>query len=448
MKNGCNFLTNSANSILPNSLSPLNNHSKEHNKFVLSKAIVSLKNKFHRSSNSNNIIDDNLSESPLKQIHHRLLTPLLIDSSFEPKKILTKEFNIFKLKSLIGTENVLPLIGKTILDAFGINDTMINISKLDSFLQKISNSYNINVPYHNSIHGSNVTQTILLFFLNSNAEELCATSMLDILSIFIAALGHDLGHPGLTNNYQINSFSDMAIMYNDISCLENYHISRLFRIVREKENNIFEKLSVIDYRSLRKRIVNMILATDMANHGKVMSVIKGRIQIDSNTNIAKTELLSRNPKNLFDEQQAFLNLFIHSAALAHNTKLFSISIQWVELLTKEFWLQGDKEKNMNLPISFLCDRIGADIPSSQVGFIKGFVLPTFDVLIQMFPSLHYTVDNAKNNLDEWEKMVEEHRKTGWTPREKEESVKIKKTFTAIWGKIKLIIVHKRKGSGE
>ena len=63
-------------------------------------------------------------------------------------------------------------------------------------------------------------------------------------------------------------------MYNDISCLENYHTSRLFRIVREKENNIFEKLSVIDYKSLRKRIVNMILATDMANHGKVMSVIK------------------------------------------------------------------------------------------------------------------------------------------------------------------------------
>lgn len=103
---------------------------------------------------------------------------------------------------------------------------------------------------------------------------------------------------------------------------------------------------------------------------------------------------------------------------------------------------------MNLPISFLCDRIGADIPSSQVGFIKGFVLPTFDVLNQIFPSLHYTVDNAKHNLEEWQKMVGEHRKTGWTPRDKGESVEIKKTFTAIWGKPKLIIVHKRKGSGN
>ena len=62
----------------------------------------------------------------------------------------------------------------------------------------------------------------------------------------------------------------------------------------------------------------MILATDMANHGKVISVIKGRIQIDVNTNIPKTELLSRNPKTLFDEQQVLLNFFIHSLILLNS----------------------------------------------------------------------------------------------------------------------------------
>ena len=72
----------------------------------------------------------------------------------------------------------------------------------------------------------------------------------------------------------------MALTYNDISCLENYHTARLFRLVRMDANNIFEKLSVVDYKSLRKRIISMILATDMANHGKVMSVIKARIQVD------------------------------------------------------------------------------------------------------------------------------------------------------------------------
>jgi hypothetical protein len=169
-------------------------------------------------------------------------------------------------------------------------------------------------------------------------------------------------------------------------------------------------------------MISEILATDMANHGKVMSVITARISdeiLNGNKNNIKFELLSKNPKTQFEEQQSLLDFFIHAADLAHNTKLFKISIQWVELLTNEFWLQGDKEKELNLPVSFLCDRIGSDIPSSQVGFISGFILPTFDVLIEIFPTLNYTVENAKNNIAEWKKLVEQHRLKGWTPREKE-----------------------------
>ena len=38
----------------------------------------------------------------------------------------------------------------------------------------------------------------------------------------------------------------------------------------------------------------------------------------------------------------------------------------------------------------------------------------------MFPTLSYTVENAKNNITEWKKLVEQHRLTGWIPREKKE----------------------------
>ena len=48
--------------------------------------------------------------------------------------------------------------------------------------------------------------------------------------MIISAMGHDLGHPGLNNNYHINASSDLALTYNDISCLENYHCSFLFKI--------------------------------------------------------------------------------------------------------------------------------------------------------------------------------------------------------------------------
>ena len=342
-------------------------------------------------------------------------------ANFSPKKILEKDFNIFELKKIIGHTNILPLMGKIILESFGlIDESIISINKLDKFLFSITNEYLTSTLYHNSMHGADVTQTVCLYFLNSNAEEICKTNVIDLLSILIASLGHDIGHPGLTNNFQINALTDMALTYNDISCLENFHVSKLFRILKKDENNIFEKLNSNDFKIIRKRMVSEILATDMANHGKVMTVIKARISneiLEGNKDI-KFELLSGNPKNKFEEQQALLDFFIHSADLAHNTKLFKISIQWVELLSNEFWLQGDKEKQLNLPVSFLCDRIGCNVPSSQVGFIKGFILPTFEVLVMMFPTLNYTVENAKINIGEWQKLVDEKRVTGWTPKKK------------------------------
>ncbi len=358
---------------------------------------------------------------------------IISENNINRKEILEKEFNIFTLKSIIGYENTLPIMGKTILEAFGlINKNIIQLNKLDSFLYSISKNYNKNVLYHNALHASDVTQSICLYFLNSNAEEICDTNVLDILSIFIAALGHDLGHPGLNNNFHINASTEIAITYNDISCLENYHSSQLFRILKKDENNIFEKLTIDERKIIRKRIINEILSTDMAFHGKVMSVIKAKIpgQIFDGKINEKFELFSQNPKNKFQEQQELLDFIIHCADLGHNSKLFNISIKWVELLNNEFWIQGDKEKSMNLPISFLCDREGYDVPTSQVGFIKGFVVPIFDILVSIFPTLNFTLINIKTNLGKWEEFVEQHRLTGWTHRN---SITHKKSSISIIG---------------
>ena len=67
----------------------------------------------------------------------------------------------------------------------------------------------------------------------------------------------------------------------------------------------------------------------------------------------------------------------------------------MDLLSNEFWNQGDKEKAMKLPLSFLCGRNDTNVPKSKVGFISGFILPIFKVLITMFPTLNYTTENQK-----------------------------------------------------
>ena len=366
------------------------------------------------------------------------LQQVLNEPNFNPKIIMEKEFNIFDLEKKVGHKNVLPIMGRTMLDSFGlIDEKIMPVDKLEPFLISVANQYLTSTLYHNSLHGADITQTICLFFNNSNAEEVCHTQAIDLLSIIIAALGHDIGHPGLTNTFHINASTEMAITYNDSSCLENFHLAKLFKTIRKEETNIFEKLSTQDYKKIRKKMISEILATDMAIHGKILNNIRSKIpehllqEKNNNKNdnkIKKFELISdiNNEESTNEEKQALFDYFIHSADLGHNTKIFDISLKWVELLSNEFWLQGDKEKKMNLNISFLCDRDTTNVPKSQVGFIGGFIIPTYNFLVIMFPTLGYTVENAKNNLNKWQKLADEGRKRGWTPKKKKDTKKKEK----------------------
>ena len=354
------------------------------------------------------------------------LQGMLNQSIFNTKLIMEKEFNIFELEKIVGHQNVLPLMARTMLDSFGlIDEKIMPVDKLEPFLKSVTSQYLTSTLYHNSLHGADITQSICLFFNYSNAEEVCHTQAIDLLSIIIAALGHDIGHPGLTNTFQINASSEMAITYNDSSCLENFHLAKLFKTIRKEGTNIFEKLSSQDYKKIRKKMISEILATDMAVHGKILNNIRSKIpdyllQEDNSNTSNKFELITdiNNEETTNEEKQALFDYFIHSADLGHNTKNFDISLRWVELLSTEFWLQGDKEKAMNLTVSFLCDRDTTNVPKSQVGFIGGFIIPTYNFLVIMFPTLSYTIENAKNNLNRWQKLADEGRKKGWTPEKK------------------------------
>jgi len=54
---------------------------------------------------------------------------------------------------------------------------------------------------------------------------------MESFALLISAIGHDLNHPGVTNAYLVNSKHSLALRYNDISVLENYHASTLFQIL-------------------------------------------------------------------------------------------------------------------------------------------------------------------------------------------------------------------------
>lgn len=90
----------------------------------------------------------------------------------------------------------------------------------------------------------------------------------------IAALAHDVDHPGLSNGFLVNSVDEMALLYNDQSVLENHHVAQTFLLLRDEDLNILKNFNWADYRKIREIIIKMVLATDMANHNTNLNVLR------------------------------------------------------------------------------------------------------------------------------------------------------------------------------
>lgn len=183
-------------------------------------------------------------------INMNILKNIDIDKIFD-----YTNFDIFKLKDKLGLENVMPFLGKEIVKKLNIIH-LIEESKLDNFLMILSKSYqNTRALYHTSLHGVDVCYStyLILTFLKDSDNKIKNISDLDIVSLVFSALCHDVGHPGLTNKFLINSKDEISIIYNDISVLENFHSAKTFQLLENNDLNIFSNLSKEDFSSLRKK---------------------------------------------------------------------------------------------------------------------------------------------------------------------------------------------------
>ena len=110
-------------------------------------------------------------------------------------------------------------------------------------------------PYHNNTHAADVTQTagVILQALKAYmARAGRPLSKLEIFCVIFASAVHDLGHPGVNNDFLIRTRERQALVYNDKSVNENMHASLAFQIAHDNaEMNIFSNFSDEQYKQVR-----------------------------------------------------------------------------------------------------------------------------------------------------------------------------------------------------
>ncbi|GJQ71782.1 dnc [Trypoxylus dichotomus] len=267
-----------------------------------------------------------------------------------------------------------------------------------TFMMTLEDHYVKDNPFHNSLHAADVTQSTHVL-LNTPALESVFTP-LEITAALFAACIHDVDHPGLTNQFLINSSSELALMYNDESVLENHHLAVAFKLLQNEGCDIFCNMSKKQRQTLRKMVIDMVLSTDMSKHMSLLADLKTMVETKK---VAGSGVLLLD--NYTDRIQVLENL-VHCADLSNPTKPLQLYRRWVDLLMEEFFLQGDREREARMDISPMCDRHSATIEKSQVGFIDYIVHPLWETWADLVhPDAQDILDTLEENRDWYQSMI-------------------------------------------
>ncbi|XP_057219734.1 dual specificity calcium/calmodulin-dependent 3',5'-cyclic nucleotide phosphodiesterase 1A isoform X1 [Malurus melanocephalus] len=271
-------------------------------------------------------------------------------------------FDVFALNEASGEHSLKFMMYELLTRYDLLNRFKIPVPNLISFAEALEVGYSkYKNPYHNLIHAADVTQTVHYIMIHTGIMHWLTE--LEILAMIFAAAVHDYEHTGTTNNFHIQTRSDVAILYNDRSVLENHHVSAAYRLMQEEEMNILANLNKDDWRELRSLVIEMVLSTDMSGHFQQIKTMRHTLQQAQGVDKAKA-----------------MSLILHAADISHPAKSWELHYRWTMALMEEFFRQGDKEAALGLQFSPLCDRKSTLVAQSQIGFIDFIVEPTFSLL--------------------------------------------------------------------
>uniref|UniRef100_A0A3B3B4V0 Phosphodiesterase n=1 Tax=Oryzias melastigma TaxID=30732 RepID=A0A3B3B4V0_ORYME len=274
----------------------------------------------------------------------------------------------------------------------------IPVDTFVTYVMTLEDHYHANVAYHNSLHAADVTQSTHVL-LSTPALDAVFTD-LEILAALFAAAIHDVDHPGVSNQFLINTNSELALMYNDESVLENHHLAVGFKLLHEENCDIFQNLSKRQRQSLRKLVIDMVLATDMSKHMSLLADLKTMVETKKVTSSGVLML-----DHYTDRIQVLRNM-VHCADLSNPTKPLAVYRQWTERIMEEFFRQGDKERERGMEISPMCDKHTASVEKSQVGFIDYIVHPLWETWGDLvYPDAQEILDTLEDNRDWYQSTI-------------------------------------------
>lgn len=266
----------------------------------------------------------------------------------------------------------------------------LDVVRLWKLFTLIEEGYHSTNPYHNAIHATDVTQAMHCFLQETKIYE--HLEPLEIMAALIGSVAHDLDHPGVNQPFLIATSNHLAALYENTSVLENHHWRSAVGCLLE--SGVAEQIQAVR-PEMEKQISSLILATDITRQNEFLTKIR---------NFLDTGTLDM---RLREHRQFILEIALKCADISNPCRPWDVSKKWSQKVCEEFFRQGDFERQLNLPITSLCDRYTTSVPKIQAGFFKFVVTPLYDEWHRFLDTKlsHNMMYHLHYNQVQWEKRV-------------------------------------------
>lgn len=256
-------------------------------------------------------------------------------------------------------------------------------------------------PFHSFRHAVDVllAVSVLLRYIEADKPGELSDPMLS-RSLLVAAMVHDVDHPGVMNNFLIATKHYLATSRGEgdapKAVLETHHANTAIALLGRPELDFLctsppeERTRFVEL--VRDHVLNTDVTTTMPKAKEFGAVWGRRASLtvtDFNASIAEK-------KSPLASQVACL--VIKAADISNPARPLHVYNKWIDGVMTEFFAQGDTERQMGMPISMNCDRYAVVVPKCQVGFISFLVAPLYQALVQYAPGLQPICDQLDHNL--------------------------------------------------
>jgi len=334
-----------------------------------------------------------------KLLYTQLLTlyPALLDDQSPGmvrlmlQKLHHWEFNAFQLDRFSSGHSLSTLCVHLFQSTGLISSFAMDPAEVFAFFRLVERGYQSGNPYHTLLHATDVTQAISVFCRQPQIAN--HLTKLGLLAVLTAAVCHDLDHPGVNEKFLVSTGSHLAVLYDNVSVLENHHWRSA--IASFVESGLTKYLTEAQFAEFTDLVRSLVLATDISRQQEFLTQF--RFFLDTG---------ERDTSQL-NHRHFILQIAIKCADISNPCRTWPVSRLWSLRACEEFFRQGDSERDLGLLLTPFCDRYNVTVAKVQVGFYRFVAEPLFVEWHRFLncPLSQSMLANLYSNQTTWEKEV-------------------------------------------